>query len=272
MRPVDDHLGGVGEPLRGGEHRTGIADRHLVAEEPPLTGQRGGEVRRPEDDHPWWRGEAAYQQGHPRRRADQAGPPGREQVAAGPGGDGVQRRVTQRRRGSRRPVERRRGPDRPTGRRRGPDGTVQQQPPAHARRRPGHAGDRRDRTAPVHRRAELVQRRCLERTDPLHVHLDAAPTGQTRREHLVVGVTEAGQSRRPGVEHRTAQVVDGGFDAAGGNAAGHGGVRGDQHRTARWPGCAAGGRGHRGQRHRFARDTSAHRLVEHWSDHPATAA
>ena len=52
MRPVDDHLVGVREPGRGGEHRPGVADRDLVAEERADPGDRGGEVDRAEDEHP----------------------------------------------------------------------------------------------------------------------------------------------------------------------------------------------------------------------------
>ena len=52
VRPVDDHLVGLRETLAGGEHRPGIAHRHPVSEERPDPGHRGGEVDRPEHQHP----------------------------------------------------------------------------------------------------------------------------------------------------------------------------------------------------------------------------
>ena len=56
MRPLDDHLVGVREPLGGGEHRAGVAHGHVVAEELADPGHRAGEVDRAEDQHERRRG------------------------------------------------------------------------------------------------------------------------------------------------------------------------------------------------------------------------
>ena len=63
VRPLDDDLVGVGEALRRGEGRAGVADRDPVAEERPDPGDGGGEVDGAEDDHARRRGERVHEDG-----------------------------------------------------------------------------------------------------------------------------------------------------------------------------------------------------------------
>src|SRR5680860_71223 len=49
--PVDDDLVGIGEPGRRGKARTGVADGHVVAEEPAHRRNRTGKVDGAEDQH-----------------------------------------------------------------------------------------------------------------------------------------------------------------------------------------------------------------------------
>ena len=61
MGPVADHLVGLGEPLGGGEHGPGVADRDVVAHEHPDPGYGCGEVDGSEHDHVRGRGEGLYE-------------------------------------------------------------------------------------------------------------------------------------------------------------------------------------------------------------------
>ena len=65
MRPLDDDLVGLGEPRGGREDRARVAHGHVVAEEGPDPGDRGGEVDGAEDEHPRLRGVRRHEDRHP---------------------------------------------------------------------------------------------------------------------------------------------------------------------------------------------------------------
>ena len=82
VRPVDDHLVGLGEPAGRREHRPGVADGHVVAEEAADPGHRGGEVDRAEDQHPRLRRERPHEDPHPLAAALAVGAVGQRRVVA----------------------------------------------------------------------------------------------------------------------------------------------------------------------------------------------
>jgi hypothetical protein len=53
VRPIDDDLIGVGEPLRRREETASVADGNAVAEEGPERGHRPSEIDSPEDQQAW---------------------------------------------------------------------------------------------------------------------------------------------------------------------------------------------------------------------------
>src|SRR5690242_3561721 len=63
VRPLHDHLVGVGEPRLGREHRPGVAHGDVVPEELPRPGHGRREVDRAEDQHPRRRRERLHEHG-----------------------------------------------------------------------------------------------------------------------------------------------------------------------------------------------------------------
>ena len=249
MRPLDDHLVGVGEPLAGGEDRAGVAHGHPVAEELADAGHRAGEVDRPEDQHPRRRGEGLDEH---------------RQVVEAPltvGAD-VQHRggaVLEHAAGvvGHRLVEP--GRAQRAGDPVGPD---------------HHAGPERAR--PVDERGDghrLARSRIASSTSPssgkrrgvdrLDEDVDDAAAGQPDRERVVVADAVALQHRHPGGHDLLGQLVDRALDAAAADAADRLAVVGHRHRGA---GLARRGlprRDHRRQPERRVPPPEPLQLVDH---------
>ena len=83
VRPVDDHVVGLREPAVGREHRPGVADRDVVAEEGADPGHRGREVDGAEDQQPRLGRERPHEDPHPLAAALAVGTVGERGVVPG---------------------------------------------------------------------------------------------------------------------------------------------------------------------------------------------
>ena len=200
VRPFDDDLVGLREPLRRREHRPRVAHRDVVAEEPPDPGDRGREVDRPEHEHPRRRRERLHEHAElvaaPLAVGAVVQDAGRAVLehAADVVGDGV---VEPRASRACRP----RGPA---------------TPPAW-RRAARAVDDRRhgDRLAVADGRDDLGRAPGTSaRDDRLDEDVDDAAAGEADGERVVVGDAVALQHRPSGGRHLLGEVVDRALDAA----------------------------------------------------------
>ena len=223
MRPVDDDLVGVREPLRRGEDRPRVADGHLVAEE----GTRPGRPRR---------------RSRSRRRRASAG-----------AGRGSPRTGRARRRGARRRVRSGAMPVRPPASRPRPSSVTasssrgraeaarapvgpDHQPPAEPVGRAldaGHHGDRLRRprwsaaTSSSSGNAVWSTRSTKRSMMPPQVRPTSKASSSLTPYRCSFGVS--------GLDRLLAQLVHRALDAAAGDAADGGAVRADQHGRAGRP-------------------------------------
>ena len=206
VRPVDDDLVGLREAGAGREHRPGVADGHVVAEEGADPRHRRGEVDRPEDQHPRLGREGPHEHPHPL-------------AAPLPVGAVGQRRV----------VAARQQPERVV-----PDGVVR----ARRAERPGRsvrlARTHHDPAAqPGRGRGSMTVARATGRPASmssaispssrrlavhlLDVHVEDPAAGQPGRERVVVGDAVPLEDRLPGLDHGLRELVDRTLDAAAGH-------------------------------------------------------
>jgi hypothetical protein len=218
VRPVDDHLVGVGEAAGGGEHRPGVADGHPVPEERSDARDGGGEVDRPEHDHAGAGGVGGDEQ----RQVVAAALPvaavaqgtaaaGGEQAAGVVGGGRVQPFDAQRAGGAVGPHD---------------------QPPAQPVGVAADAGEHGHRGTGPDRGGHLTEFGEGVAVDPFDEHVDDAAAGQPDGERVVVADPVAPQHRGTGGGDLLGQLVHRAFHAAAGHAAHGRAVRADEHRGA----------------------------------------
>jgi hypothetical protein len=238
VRPLGDDLVGLGEPGRGGEHRPGVADRDPVTEELARPGHRGGEVDRPEHQHPRRRGEGLHE------HAEVVQAPFTVRAVPADPGDALRQHapgvVVH---GLVQPVAR---AERALGRGRLPAGGPDDPARADPARAVDHGGDR-DRLVGLYRGGDLGQFGEPLLVDRLDENVDDPAAGQADGEGVVVADPVALKDRLAASHDRRGQLVGRALDAAAGHAADDLAPGGHGERGARLAGRAAERAHHRGQ-------------------------
>ncbi len=242
MRPVDDHLVGVGEPRRGGEYLPRVAHRHVIPEELPDPGDGGGEVDRPENQHPGRRRERVHEDAQlvPAALTLRTVPADTGQAL----GKHAPRVVVDRRVQPRSRAQGARRPDMPGFARHrraaafarsrfalgiaGPDNPSR----ADLAGTGDHRRDR-DRLAALDRGGDLAELGETGRIYRLHEDVDDPAAGEPDRERVVVAHAVGLEDRAAGPAYVERQFVDGAFDASAGDAADDLAVGGGRYRQRR---------------------------------------
>ena len=248
VRPVDDDLVGVGEPLRRGEHRAGVDDGHLEAEQLAHAHQCRGEVDRAEHDHARLGCEGLHEDVEALAEALARGP-----VVQEPGGAGLQQaeRVLAH------------GVVEPGGAERALGAIAADDDVAADVMRSGDDGGDRHRLLRGDAGGDAVELRPGLLVDALDEDLEDPPAGQAHGEGIVVADSIGLQPGLAVGQHLLAEVEQGPLDAPAADGADGLALVRDEHGCPGWSWCRAPGAHDGGHRRAAMACAYGHQLREY---------